>query len=168
MTRRASPAPSPIPLARTAFTALVGLGMAGFGCEIKTSDADLRYLEPYEAVELETKPRGTLGLDGVATTVWLDPRNPETYAAGHVPKAINLPFPKIDEEQSFVLGNPDFIICVDSDYDDVMAKAAAKRLMELGRTKKSIYVLKGGMKAWKRDGFPVETGAGPDVEKPFE
>jgi 3-mercaptopyruvate sulfurtransferase SseA len=29
-------------------------------------------------------------------------------------------------------------------------------------------VLKGGLKAWKRDGFPVETGKGPDVEKPFE
>ena len=40
--------------------------------------------------------------------------------------------------------------------------------MELGRRKKTVYVLKGGVKAWGRDGFPVDTGKGPDVEKPFE
>jgi rhodanese-related sulfurtransferase len=144
------------------------LAIAALGCELKTSDADLQYLEPFEAVELESKPSGALGMSGPPKTVWLDPRTEEKYAAGHVPKSINLPFPRLDDEQQFVLGDPDLIICVDTDYDDVMAKAAAKRLMELGRKKKTVYVLKGGVKAWKRDGFPVETGKGPDVEKKFE
>lgn len=144
------------------------LALAGLGCELKTSDADLQYLEPFEAVELESKPSGTLGMSGPPKTVWLDARTEDRYAEGHVPKSINLPFPRLEDEQQFVLGTPDLIICVDTDYDDVMAKAAAKRLMELGRKKSTVYVLKGGMKAWKRDGFPVETGKGPDVEKPFE
>lgn len=156
----------PTALLRRAAPAL--LAIVPLGCELKTSDADLQYLEPYEAVELESKPGGALGMSGPPKTAWLDPRTEEKYAEGHVPKSINLPFPRLDDEQQFVIGSPDVIICVDTDYDDVMAKAAAKRLMELGRDKKSVYVLKGGVKAWKRDGFPVETGKGPNVEKPFE
>jgi hypothetical protein len=69
------------------------LAIAALGCELKTSDADLQYLEPFEAVELESKPSGALGMSGPPKTVWLDPRTEEKYAAGHVPKSINLPFP---------------------------------------------------------------------------
>jgi len=44
-----------------------------------------------------------------------------------------------------------------TDYDDVMAKAAAKRLLELGY--REVYCILGGLKGWQADGNPVATGA---------
>ena len=73
------------------------LAIVPLGCELKTSDADLQYLEPYQAVELESKSRGTFGVSGPPKTVWLDPRTEDKYAEGHVPKSINLPFPRLDD-----------------------------------------------------------------------
>jgi len=55
-------------------------------------------------------------------------------------------------------------IVYDTDYDDVLAKAASKRLMELGY--ENVYSLLGGLKAWKTEGYPVEKSQAPAVANP--
>lgn len=137
------------------------------GCTHSTSDRDLVYRQPGEAIALAAETKGTFSSEPLKV-LWLDPRTPAEFEKGHIPQATNVPFPDIEKTHEVAFKGVDAFIVYDTDYDDVMAKAAAKRLMELGRPKKSVYVLKGGVKAWRRDGFPVETGQGPDVEKKFE
>ena len=60
-----------------ALVALFALPLAA-GCTRKTSDRDLVYLNPYEAIE---KSNATPGLfEHERRTAWLDPRTPEQYA----------------------------------------------------------------------------------------
>jgi len=89
-------------------------------------------------------------------SVWVDPRSPEKYAEGHIPGAINLPFPRMTAEAGLVLGRYDQFVVYDTSYDDTIAKAASKRLIELDFS--DVYTLEGGLKAWTRDGNPLETG----------
>jgi 3-mercaptopyruvate sulfurtransferase SseA len=47
-------------------------------------------------------------------------------------------------------------VVYDTDYNDVLAKAASKRLLELGFDR--VYTLEGGLKAWEKAGNDVATG----------
>lgn len=135
------------------------------GCNNKPDDRWVVYVDTStEAVEVMTKPRGTLGLGGTPKSVWLDPRSEKEYAAGHIPGAVNLPFPRLEDEQEVVLKDVDVIVVYDTDYDDTLVKPVAKQLMFLGH--KDVLVLRGGLKAWKRDGNPVATGAAPGGNAP--
>ncbi len=132
------------------------------GCSTKTSDLDLRYLNPFQAIE---KTNATPGLfEHDVRTAWVDPRTPEQYAAEHIPGAISLPFPRIPSEAATVLKGYDQFVVYDTDYDDTIGKAAAKRLMEEGF--KDVFSLEGGLKAWKRDGNPVEKSANAPAPAP--
>ena len=134
-----------------ALAALFALPLAA-GCTRKTSDRDLVYLSPFEAVEKSNATPGLFARE--RRTAWVDPRTPEQYAAEHIPGAISLPFPKIPTEAPIVLKGYDQFVVYDTDYDDTIGKAAAKRLMEEGFD--DVYSLTGGLKAWKRDGNPTE------------
>ena len=88
--------------------------------------------------------------------LWIDPRTTAEFEKGHIPQATSLPFPEIEKKHEVACKGFDAYIVYDTDYDDVMAKAAAKRLLELGYTK--VYCILGGLKAWQADGNPVATG----------
>ena len=45
----------------------------------------------------------------------------------------------------------------DSNWDDVIAVSASKRLMEIGYS--NVYSLRGGLEAWVADGNAVDKGA---------
>ena len=55
---------------------------------------------------------------------------------------------------SYPCKNFELFIVYDSDYDDVMAKAASKRLLELGYD--GVFTIRGGIKAWQREGYELQ------------
>ena len=128
--------------------------LAASACTKSTSDKNIIYVTPFKAVELMNDP-GSM-LKRAPVSVWVDPRSPEKYAEGHIPGAINLPFPRMTAEAGLVLGKYDQFVVYDTSYDDTIAKAASKRLIELDFS--DVYTLEGGLKAWTRDGNPLETG----------
>ncbi|MCE9618394.1 MAG: hypothetical protein K8R92_00600 [Planctomycetes bacterium] len=134
--------------------AILTLAAAAASCTKSTSDRDLTYVTPFKAVELMNHPASLL--QRAPLSAWVDPRSPEKYAEGHIPGAINLPFPRMTAEAAMVLGKYDLLVVYDTSYDDAIAKAASKRLIELDF--KEVYTLEGGLKSWTRDGNPVETG----------
>ncbi len=140
----------------TAATLAVLVVLSAIGCQNSTSDRDLVYRRPNEAVEMANTPSGAFGAGGLPKVLWLDPRTPAEYAAGHIPQAKNIPFPEIERTHEVSCKGYDMFIVYDTDYDDVMSKAAAKRMIELRYSK--VYCILGGLKAWKADGNPVATG----------
>jgi rhodanese-related sulfurtransferase len=141
---------------RTRVLFAVFLSSIAAGCQTSTSDKDLVYRKPGEAVSLAAETRGAFRKEPVKV-LWIDPRTPAEFAKGHLPQAVNLPFPEIEKQHEVACKGFDAYIVYDTDYDDVMAKAAAKRLIELGY--RNVYCILGGLKAWQADGNPVVTGA---------
>lgn len=141
----------------TSLVLLTGLAV-GSGCSNKVDDRDVRFVDTTSsAMEVMTKPRGALGLKGPPKSVWLDPRTEAAFATGHIPDAVNLPFARLEAEHALVLKDVDLIVVYDAAFDDTLPKAVAKRLLILGY--KDVYVLRGGLKAWERDGNRVAKGA---------
>ncbi|MBC23605.1 MAG: hypothetical protein CMJ32_06770 [Phycisphaerae bacterium] len=129
------------------------------GCGTSTSDRDLHYVTAVEAEQLLVQPKGLFGLGGKTEGIWLDPRSKEAYELGHIPGAINIPFPDIAPLHKIKLpGNP-LVIVYGDDYDDILAIAASKRLMELKYS--DIKTLRGGLRQWKKDGNRIVTGPEP-------
>ncbi len=135
--------------------------VSGLGCARSTSDRDLVYKRPSELVELANTPTGAFGAGKPPKVLWLDPRSPKLFAEGHVPQATNIPFPEIERTHEVSCRGFTMFIVYDTDYDDVMSKAAAKRLLELGY--KDVYSMLGGLKAWKADGYAVEVSKSADA-----
>ena len=127
------------------------------GCAKKTSDRDLEWVTPYQAMDLIGKPTGVFGSIGDDVNIWLDPRTPPEYAEGHIPGAISLPFPMIEQDHESLLRNAGTIVVYDTNWDDVIAVSASKRLMEIGYS--NVYSLRGGLEAWVADGNAVDKGA---------
>ena len=128
--------------------------LPGLACNRSTSDRDLVYKRPSELVELANTAGGAFGAKGLPKVLWLDPRTPAEFAAGRVLQATSVPFPEIERTHEVTCRGFDMYIVYDTDYDDVMAKAAAKRLIELGY--EPVYAMLGGLKAWEADGLPVK------------
>lgn len=140
--------------------ALLAATLLAAGCDTATSDKDLVYLEPAAAnAQLHQKARMfEHAIDGC----YVDPRSPKEYEAGHIPGAILLPMAEMRDAAGERLAGHNMYVVYDTDYSDVMAKAGAKRLMELGF--KNVYTLRGGLKAWQKDGYSIVTGKSPGGE----
>lgn len=153
------------PRSRTALLALaaVGVTLATLhlpACSTNIVDGDVTWVDSTaEAVELMSKPRGTFGIAGTPRAAWVDPRGATEFAAEHIPGAINLPFPRIEAEHMVAFKDKDVLIVYDSDSDSSLALTYAKRLLALGYDE--VYCMRGGLKAWKKDGHPTEKGAAP-------
>lgn len=134
-------------------------GALAAGCETKTSDRDLVWVEPAEAITEGTKSHGIFASGG-NRVAWLDPRMPAEYEKEHIEGAINMPFATISDEASSRLSGYGAFIVYGTDYADPIAASASKRLMEMGY--KRVFTLRGGLRAWKRDGQPVVSGDSPN------
>ncbi len=145
-----------------ATVALVG------ACEMRTTDRDLVYLTPDQAIAQINKPAGAF--QSAPTAAYVDPRSRAEYEKGHIAGAISLPFQDMTLEAHSVLGGFGMLIVYDTDYDDVIAKSASKRLLELKF--KEVYTLEGGLKAWTKAGHETQTGLpanAPELpDKPVE
>ena len=141
---------------------LLPLALACTACTRKTSDRDLVFVTPAQAIEKFSAKPGLFGKP--VRGVWVDPRRPEHYAKEHVAGAISLPLARMEAEAAIALRGYDLFIVYDTNLEDTMGKAASKRLMELGFD--DVYTLEGGLKAWKRDGYEVEPREAPAAVKP--
>ena len=96
--------------------------------------------------------------NGETGIIVVDARRPESYAKGHVPGSVNLPYRMIDASTTSSLPKNKAIVtyCAGT-YCNASTKAAAK-LTALGFRVKEML---DGMEGWKREGYPVETGTGP-------
>jgi len=89
---------------------------------------------------------------GALDFVLLDVRGPQSYGAGHVPQAINLPHGKITERN--LAEYPActlFVVYCDGPHCNGADRAAA-RLARLGRPVKKMI---GGVQGWKADGLSL-------------
>ena len=131
------------------------------GCDTKTSDRDLEIVSPEVAQEKMLKKSGPFGAGGTVNGIYLDPRDQAAFWKRHIKGAVNVPFKDIETRWRALEGY-DVIVVYDTDYSDIIAKAASKRLIELGH--KNVLTLRGGLKAWEQDGLPTGSGAGAPLE----
>ena len=146
----------PLPVILASLLAIAGVG----GCSQKTSDRDLQPVTPAEAVSLASKSGGGLFTSN-AGAAWVDPRSPARFKTAHIPSAINIYFGSGDFENDAMVALRDRspVIVYGTDYQDILADAASKRLIELGI--KNVYTLRGGLLQWAKDGNEV-AGTDPD------
>jgi rhodanese-related sulfurtransferase len=82
--------------------------------------------------------------------VLLDVRAPQSFEAGHVPGAINLPYGKIDERHLAAYpADTLFVVYCNGPHCNGADRGAA-RLARLGRRVKKMI---GGLEGWKDEGF---------------
>jgi rhodanese-related sulfurtransferase len=88
--------------------------------------------------------------------VLLDVRSPEAFAAGHVPRAVNLPRRKITERtvSGYDMTTLFVVYCAGPHCNG--ADKAAIRLAQLDRPVKKMI---GGIEGWKDEGFALATDA---------
>jgi rhodanese-related sulfurtransferase len=94
---------------------------------------------------------------GNADFVLLDVRSPASYAAGHIPGAINLPHGRI-VERNLADFSPEtmFVVYCDGPHCNG-ADRGALRLARLGRKVKKMI---GGIEGWKDEGFSLTSDEG--------
>ncbi len=87
------------------------------------------------------------------TTLILDVRDGNEYAAGHLPRARNIPLAELEkraEEIGKFKEKPVILTC----QSGARSGRAAKLLKAAGFT--AVYELKGGLAAWQQASLPVE------------
>lgn len=109
--------------------------------------------ESTEATSVERVHEG-LASEGEEVTV-VDVREPDEYAAGHVPGAQSLPRGMLEWKASERLPDRDARIVVHCALGGRGA-LAAKTLSEMGYT--NVANMEGGFEAWRERGFEVEAG----------
>jgi rhodanese-related sulfurtransferase len=92
---------------------------------------------------------------GERDLIVLDVREREAYLAGHVAGARNLPRGQLELRVNAELPDPTARILTVCEFGKISTLAAAT-LRELGFTR--AIALDGGMKAWRDNGFPMESG----------
>jgi len=88
--------------------------------------------------------------------VLLDVRSPESFAAGHVPTAVNLPHRRINERNLADYSKDTLFVVYCTGPHCNGADKAAVGLARLGRPVKKMI---GGIEGWKDEGFALITGA---------
>lgn len=86
-------------------------------------------------------------------TLVLDVRETAEYAAGHLPRARNIPLKELPQRIAEIAKykeKPVLVAC----RSGARAGAATRALKHAGFT--SVYLLKGGMGAWEQASLPVE------------
>ena len=87
--------------------------------------------------------------------VLLDVRSPQLYAAGHVPRSVNLPHGKINERHLADYRPETLFVVYCSGTHCNGADRAAARLARLGRRVKKMI---GGIEGWKDEGLGLSLG----------
>ncbi len=97
-------------------------------------------------------------VDGGKVFLLVDARRPDEYARGHIPTAVNVPYPhlevaRIELEEA---GSDDPVVFYCNHPPKGKAGPCATvvaRMVESGATQ--VYWFKGGIKAWRSLGYPV-------------
>jgi len=96
----------------------------------------------------------------------VDARDPDEYAAGHIPGAVNLPYDEVISNPSLVEtlrtgGRPIVTYCGGDGCE--VSLAVAEELCGAGQSRVAVYV--GGFPEWVAAGNPVERGPSAHEEK---
>lgn len=86
--------------------------------------------------------------------VVIDVRSPGSFAAGHVPGAVNLPHARINERNLQAYAEASLFVVYCNGPHCNGADRAALRLARLGRPVKKMI---GGVEGWKDEGFALES-----------
>jgi rhodanese-related sulfurtransferase len=122
---------------------------------MQTADIALDHFSRRLEVETDVADVAAALAAGERDFVLVDARSRQSYEAGHLPGAVNLPHATIDEEAVAALPDgPVVAYCWGPACNG--ATKAARRLAELGRPVKEML---GGFDYWRRDGHPVERSA---------
>lgn len=150
---------------RTAAKRCLGFMMASVlaasvlgGCKsTSTSDADIQVMRESELVKLLDSEKNR--------PLLIDVRLPSAYAAGHLPRAINIPVSRIDHHHRDPrLTEARSIVVYSTDWEDPLGRVAAKKLMAAGFS--NVYELKGGVALWTGSGHSLVRPLGQDMTRP--
>lgn len=95
---------------------------------------------------------------GESSVLFIDPRPLEEYTAGHIPGAIHLRLPDVDEnDPDPALSKYKVLVVYGNNPGSPVAKAMVKLLLRSGF--KEARWFQGGMDAWREAGMPVAEGA---------
>jgi rhodanese-related sulfurtransferase len=86
--------------------------------------------------------------------VLLDVRSSESFASGHLPRSVNLPYGRINERNLATYPKDTLFVVYCNGPHCNGADKAAVRLARLGRPVKKMI---GGIEGWKISGFRLET-----------
>ena len=89
--------------------------------------------------------------------VLVDVREDDDYTGGHIPHAQSIPLENLKESASEHLNKNQRVVVYGDDHDAPESNSAAKVLESMGFRKVSDF--DGGIHAWKRAGFELETGS---------
>ncbi|MHC4908738.1 MAG: rhodanese-like domain-containing protein [Planctomycetota bacterium] len=130
--------------------------LPAWGCTKSISDRDIVLVDPPQALELTAgKKKGVLGLAGRGETAFVDCRPKHAFAAGHIEGAIHMPIAEAPREHE-QLNAYTVIIVYGTTWNDPVAQAMSKRLMDLGH--KDVRTLRGGYEGWVDSENPVVPG----------
>jgi rhodanese-related sulfurtransferase len=143
-----------VPALRLIAAALVAaIALSGCGGTPKVSGRNLVFVDAEEAARVIQGQRGPLGIGGTSPGAWIDPRPIEEYRAARIPGAIHLPLDRVREDHR-ALNGYGVLVVYGGDYNSSRAEAMSKTLLELGY--KDVRILRGGLRAWRDAGNPVE------------
>jgi rhodanese-related sulfurtransferase len=113
--------------------------------------------EFYEAkLRFETDPADLFEMmERGEDVVVIDARQPEVYARGHIPGAINLPHRTMSVETTAGLSKDILYVTY---CDGIGCNASTKGALNLSRLGFEVREMLGGIDWWIRDGFPVAQG----------
>ena len=147
--------PSPLLLAPL----LCAITLMTTGCtNTKTSDRDVVFVTSSEAVAA-LEPRGRImRLGGEPRRgIFVDPRTPREFVAGHIPGAINVPLEDVrSRSEELRVWEP--LIVYGPDATSPLAVATSKVLVELGH--RDVRTLRAGLKGWREEELEIATGDG--------
>jgi rhodanese-related sulfurtransferase len=123
-------------------TALMLLALSG-AARAGEGDARPTYVEPREV---------QTWLEAGRTITWLDVRQADEFAAGHIAGAANIPHDQVTSlAATLPHGQPIILYCIHSAH---RAPEAAKTLRAAGFD--DVSVLEGGIVAWREAGLPIQ------------
>lgn len=90
--------------------------------------------------------------------VVVDCRSPESYAKGHVPGALNIPYRTMNNESTSRIPKGTPVITYCSSISCNASTKGAARMSSLGFKVKEML---GGMASWQGEGYSIATGPNP-------
>jgi len=122
-------------------TAFVILAWLVFSDAINRKLSGLKTLTANEAIRLVNQHKGR----------FVDVRDPAEFAVEHIAESINVPVATLDDDNKSLkkTSQPLVVVCASGQR----ARGAAKQLQKKGF--EEVYVLNGGLQAWKTDKLPL-------------